>query len=85
MRLVCVILLFEWAQTILTTEQCFTEFVLLAPEAGFFSFLVDTWVMAYLMPAFTAATVQVFLVWRITVISQRRLFAAIILPVRSQP
>ncbi|KAI0727546.1 hypothetical protein C8Q72DRAFT_839787 [Fomitopsis betulina] len=41
----------------------------------------DIWVMAFLMPAFTAATVQVFLVWRITVIAQRRLFAAIVLPV----
>lgn len=76
--LVCVVFLFEWAQTILTTQQTFSMYF-----SNPFPWGIDIWVMAFLMPAFTAATVQVFLVWRITVIAQRRLFAAIVLPVSS--
>ena len=39
------------------------------------------WLYIFVMPACTAAVVQSVFVWRIAVISQRRLFSAIILPV----
>ena len=48
---------------------------------GRYPLMSRVWVVAFFMPTLTAATIQLFFVWRITVISQRRLFAALIIPV----
>ena len=75
--MICV---YEWAQTILATQNCYGPLVeRLAPV-----FNTGACIATLLMPTLTATTVQLFLTWRITVIAQSRLFAAIITPVRLQ-
>ena len=75
---VCILCVFEWVQTILATQQGFRMLVQGLPND---SNEYLGWLYIYVMPACTAAVVQSFLVWRITIISKRRLFSAIILPV----
>ena len=62
----------EWVQTALTTFHVF-RVARVYSLAGITSVSADVgWVVAFIMPAFTAASVQSFYAWRIYILSQHR-------------
>ncbi|TFY68738.1 hypothetical protein EVJ58_g838 [Rhodofomes roseus] len=72
-------LVLEWSQTALLTSSSFYRFA--AHYGDFASLLSDDvfWITLFIMPAFTAAMVQSFYAWRISILSQRRIFTIVVL------
>jgi len=77
--LVYAVCIYELAHTALTTSEIFHKFVTGFGDLIFLGSSGKMWLVIFVMPALTAATVQSFYAWRIAVISQSRLFSTIVL------
>ncbi|KZT72293.1 hypothetical protein DAEQUDRAFT_722960 [Daedalea quercina L-15889] len=80
--LVCGLCAYEWGQTTVATCAIYTVFSPLYDVINVTSLIrfdVFAWLAMLLMPIFTAAAAQSFYAWRIAILSQRRIFASIVL------
>jgi len=78
--LVHAVCIYEWVQTALVTADTYQRFV--TEDTSYTKYFVSygvAWIVLFMMPALTAAIVQLFYAWRIAVVSQRRVYSIIIL------
>ncbi|KAH9936497.1 uncharacterized protein B0H18DRAFT_1113881 [Fomitopsis serialis] len=78
--LVYAVCIYEWVQTALVTADIYQRFI--TEDTSYMMYFASygiSWITLFMMPALTAAIVQLFYAWRIAVVSQRRVYSIVIL------